>query len=342
MPSFFLMSGHFARKLTAKAGLAGFVRHRVRRILLPYAAALPLSMASLWWLWEWAAGRAPALGLPAAGVQAPGAVAVLPRWPAGGSPGHLWYLHYLVLLSALAALALALDRRTDRGAGDARGEAAAPTPAALPAWLPLALAVPTALPLVFMPPLRIETPLSFVPELRLLAFYGLFFAFGWRLARGPSAARLLAARARGNALACALSLPAVLLLLHRFALAQAPPALPLRLALAWLTGAFCWVATFAFVGLLCARARAGAPGPALGYLADASYWVYLVHLPVVVLAQILIAPLAAPGPLKYAAVLACALGAALASYRLCVRHTWIGALLHGPRPPWSGAGEAAA
>ena len=70
------------------------------------------------------------------------------------------------------------------------------------------------------------------------------------------------------------------------------------------------------------------------YLADASYWVYLVHLPLVMAGQVLV--LAAPWPwfVKLGAVVASVTAISLLSYELLVRHTFLGRLLNGRRVPW--------
>src|SRR5690606_3691416 len=51
MPGFFWLSGYFARAVYAHGGAAGFVRHRLARVLAPLAVALiPCSLAldALW------------------------------------------------------------------------------------------------------------------------------------------------------------------------------------------------------------------------------------------------------------------------------------------------------
>ena len=81
----------------------------------------------------------------------------------------------------------------------------------------------------------------------------------------------------------------------------------------------------------------------VAYLSDASYWCYLIHLPVVITFQILVAPLEWPGPLKYALLMAATLAVCLGTYQAFVRTSFIGATLNGPRvkpvpvPPGAGS-----
>ncbi len=73
--------------------------------------------------------------------------------------------------------------------------------------------------------------------------------------------------------------------------------------------------------------------PARRYIADASYWIYLVHLPLIMALQVALSQLAWPWPLKFACILGVAFPLMLASYQLFVRHTFIGAILNGRRAP---------
>jgi peptidoglycan/LPS O-acetylase OafA/YrhL len=77
--------------------------------------------------------------------------------------------------------------------------------------------------------------------------------------------------------------------------------------------------------------------PARRYIADASYWLYLVHLPLILALQVVVAPLAWPWPVKFAVILGVAFPLMLASYQLLVRHSFIGAILNGPRESRSSA-----
>ena len=60
-----------------------------------------------------------------------------------------------------------------------------------------------------------------------------------------------------------------------------------------------------------------------------SYWMYLMHMPVVMLFQMALAPLAWTAAVKVPIVVMLAFPALVLSYDLLVRATWIGALLNG-------------
>jgi hypothetical protein len=101
------------------------------------------------------------------------------------------------------------------------------------------------------------------------------------------------------------------------------------LALAASGGRFCWLLTFGFLGL--ALGMLNRPQPALFYLADSSYWVYLTHLPIVGLLQVDLHPLPILAAGKFLIVLSVTMALTLGSYQVMVRHTFLGVWLHGKR-----------
>ena len=69
----------------------------------------------------------------------------------------------------------------------------------------------------------------------------------------------------------------------------------------------------------------------LNYLSDSSYWMYLIHLPIVVFIQTLLIETSLPVWLKLAIVTLSTAACCLISYVVFVRYTPIGWLLHGKR-----------
>ncbi|HLY80436.1 MAG TPA: hypothetical protein VKQ70_13725, partial [Caulobacteraceae bacterium] len=57
--------------------------------------------------------------------------------------------------------------------------------------------------------------------------------------------------------------------------------------------------------------------------------------------QVMVAPLDWPWPVKFAVILGVGFPLMFASYQLLVRHSFIGAILNGPRESRSGARKAA-
>jgi len=70
------------------------------------------------------------------------------------------------------------------------------------------------------------------------------------------------------------------------------------------------------------------------YLADASYWIYIIHLPLVMVGQVLMLGLDWPWFAKLAAVIAGVMAVSLITYELLIRHSFMGRWLNGRRVPW--------
>ncbi len=332
MPTFFLLSGWMCGRNLARLGAGAVVRQRARRLVLPLLLfLLPMSLA-MNALWRW--GRALQ---PRDDVAAP--VPALATSELAVTLGHLWYLYYLIALTVLALLAAAAWRhapaRVRHGwtravhAVDRRGLTA-----------PL-LAVPTAGLLAAGGQLQLDTPLGFALDPLILAYFGAFFAWGWWLGDGTTPPR------RARAPLAFLAAAGVIALLVPPLIASVDGARPSGWAL-YAAALSSWLLVTALVDG-CRRWQG--PPAALGYLALASFWTYLVHLPLVVLLQLGAARLHAPGPLELVVIVAITLAASLGSFAL-VRATALGRLVAdrtpsatepGPEPaPGPAAGPTAA
>ena len=161
-----------------------------------------------------------------------------------------------------------------------------------------------------------------IPPPHLLLYYGLFFWFGAAVfSRDGMATRM----GKG----WQILLPLGLLILF-------PTALKLiayREAGSIVQCAYAWVVSLGVMGLFARYCSQ------LGYrarwLSDSAYWMYLVHLPLVLAAQILLVRLPWPPLVKFFLVMAMTTLLLLLSYQWLVRYTWIGTLLNGPRKPSS-------
>jgi peptidoglycan/LPS O-acetylase OafA/YrhL len=87
--------------------------------------------------------------------------------------------------------------------------------------------------------------------------------------------------------------------------------------------------TFAVTGLF--LRFAGGHRPWMRYVADASYWWYLWHIPIVMLMQIWIADWPLNGWPKLLMILGVTIAILLPSYHTMVRYTFIGRIMNGPR-----------
>jgi hypothetical protein len=70
------------------------------------------------------------------------------------------------------------------------------------------------------------------------------------------------------------------------------------------------------------------------YLADSSYWLYIIHLPLVLVLQFLVREWPINAFVKFLLINIATITLLLFSYHLLVRSTWIGWLLNGRMMPW--------
>ena len=324
MTTFFLIAGFFAHMSFHRRGARSFIRDRLQRIALPLLVGWPILFTAMSLVVVWAASF-PQGGLPPGPRNWP---PVLPRFPLT----HLWFLYVLLELYAAALLLRLMTVRLD---GSGRIRAGIDRLVALVMRNPLApaiLAVPIGIAFAADPKwlmwFGVRTPdQSLLTNLQAVVGFGTAFGFGWLLHRQIDLIRILEQRWLLNLVV------ATALIAASLALAGMPPRPPGDIVTR-LAGCVCyalaiWTTTFAVIGLAL-RFLAGYSATRR-YLADSSYWLYLIHLPIVMALQVALSPLDWPWPLKFAAILLVALPVMLVSYQLLVRYSVIGAVLNGRR-----------
>jgi glucan biosynthesis protein C len=335
MTAFFIIAGLFAQMLMARRGAWGFTKNRLARIANP--------LFGMWWIVfpaivaviVWKAAIDNGGSIPTDGPPPP--PLTLETFPLT----HLWFLWVLLIFYAAALMLRPLARLIDR---DGRTADRLATLMVGP-WTPLIPAVPLAFALnahpQWYPMFGVPTPdYGFVPNAAALVAYGAAFTVGWLLARRldllPRLARLwplflIVGAATGTA---------AFHLSGGLQPALEPMADPaMKTTLAWVVALATYASAFAFLGLcvtLLGRANA-----VIRYLSDASYWTYLIHLPLVMAAQVLVLGLDAPWWAKMGTVVAMVMIVCLVTYELLVRHTFVGKALNGRRVPWRKPREAA-
>jgi glucans biosynthesis protein C len=324
---FFLIAGFFGRLACERLGMKAFARDRFRRIFLVLLAFWPIVFTGI------------VVAIIIIAVHANGGT--LPPEPSDGPAftssdfplTHLWFLYVLTLCYAamLAGrwLLAALDRQA-RLSYLADQFVRLFTKPIGPALLALPLATALALTAHWLIWFGIPTPdTSFYPNLAACTAYGSAFIIGWWLHRQQA---LLVRWTRHWLLHFAVALAATVTCLSLVGLTpSATPASPGMLtwsyAYFYALGAWSWTA--ALTGL--ALRFLDRPSTARRYLADASYWIYLMHLPLVMILQAYAIRLPGPAALKFAAIVALTLLLLLGCYRLFVRRTALGAFINGRR-----------
>ena len=328
MSLFFLLAGFFARMMFHRKGTGGFLRDRSKRILLPLVAGWPVVMTAIiaCFIYGFAQSAPP-------GTEPPPA----PPMTAETFPlTHLWFLYVLAIFYAAALLlrgaVAAIDRkeRLRKGLADPAVRFLAGSPLGL-----AFLAAPIAAVFVLTPEwylwFGIKTPdFGIVPNTMALVSFGTVFAFGWLLQRQMDLLEKWRAMWPAN-LVLAVALTAGCLYLAGTAPLLVPAAgdwKELVYACAYAFAIWCWVAGLTGLAMQVFSKR----NPAIRYVADASYWIYIAHIPVVMALQAAFLDLDVAIWPKFALLNAAAFAILFASYALLVRHSFIGAVLNGKRP----------
>ena len=312
MALFMLLAGYFGRMVTLRRGPGSYFRDRAKRILLPAVVFWPFTVIPLGLLAMYGAS---VRGLPAPMASEPASPLMM------FTPGQLWFLLVLFELATLVLLARAAllrflgAERAGRAATRIGEVLSHPAGVLLPA-------------LVFVAALLLQggepvggiiAPTTIVPEAASTLGYLGAFVTGWFLHASPGSMRRIA---RNWLLMLALGLIATVV-----AWFPGVPREAVMVAVA-LAG---WLLGF---GLLGAAVRfLDREHTWIRYLADASYWMYLVHLPLLVLFEIPLADLGWPILVKLLLTWAVTTAVLLTTYELLVRHTWLGAWLNGRRYP---------
>jgi len=305
MPLFFAIAGFFAARLVTQRGVGGMLNNRVARVLVPLVLFWPLVTAAIGWLAERAASSV---------RNPPPLLELLRRSDLPALPltlAHLWFLGYLLAFYLLIWIAVTAEWKVPAS------WALPATPARLLGLAPLLLA--PALASVSAPT---PAPEGLLPQLWAIVFYGAFFFFGYALHFRPL---LLSSILPGQAALAIASVAAYALFL--WVLKAQSRQLGAHLAAALLQAYISvWMTVWC---LRAAQAWLDTRRGWLRYLADGSYWTYLVHLPVVFAIQFQLLDWEAGWLLKWAVSVLATLIVCLASYHFAVRGTVLGRVLNG-------------
>jgi len=257
---------------------------------------------------------------------------------------HLWFLYVLLFFYAGALLLRGLVVLIDRN-GALRERLLDPVvrviagPAAV-----LFMAVPVFAAFYFAPNwmawFGIPTPdTGLIPNTTALVCYGVAFGFGWLVNRQTEILQDWAKHWVSN-----LSLGIFCSAVCVWMLGTTPIITPAERGFeTTLYAALYALAVWGWaLGLIGAAVRfMTRENEAVRYVADASYWIYIIHIPVLLGLQAAVQPLDLPWFAKFPMTLGLTFAIGFVSYALFVRYSFIGAMLNGKREK-PGKREAAA
>ncbi|HEX6781835.1 MAG TPA: acyltransferase [Solirubrobacterales bacterium] len=315
MPLFFAISGFLAASALRRSTAARQLRARFRRLgvplfvgmltVVPLANLLVIGAAALWPR----KGELP----PKRELDLANVFSLTPR--------HLWFIAYLLMISLVAiGIWLAIQRAPQLGAAINRGFGQL-----MRSWwaVPALAAISAAI-------LSTKTGWvaggaasnSLIPAPTLFAYYSFFFLFGWLLSGQSELIEQLKHRAWLRlAAGAAIAVPAFLLFYDNgdFTGNVGTPGVlaeidALRLYGLFTVGIVCWLTLFGLWGVLARYVRK--ESRVLRYLSDASFWIYLIHIPFLVALQSSLSTTDLAIPVRWGLTVTGTLTLALGSYAL--------------------------
>jgi fucose 4-O-acetylase-like acetyltransferase len=329
MPVFFLMSGFFAAKVFHQRGADAFLKHRLSRLGLPFLFAfvfiLPLDLYA--WLLGWVnAGLIPISKLKSLKVQGSLGEAL---W----GVSHLWFLEYM-LVYCLAAWGISRVNRVNPFRKQVlRYWSAVPVGMT---WMAAAMGIAVAAAVLWKQPrIVIGFRHHWLPCWENLIYYAVPFLLGWTWQRVERPGERLG-WGMGFRLAAASAVfmvlwPRLLAHVEQEFVPAADPLVPILFA------TFGVLMATSLFGLAQSLKIASVPA-GVAYLSKASFWIYLLHHPLVGLAHDDLALVNWPPVVEFGLTVVLVLAICVMSFEVLVRRTWIGILLHGYREqPLTGA-----
>lgn len=334
MSLFFLLAGYFAQLVWERKGLKKFLVGRLLRIVVPFLIFYPVLLIATTIVIVFATTYIPEpaglIGLIVAEGQKP----IEERQPPSIGTMHLWFLYYLfwfVLASIIVSFCWQKIRILFAGF---RLNQLMESPNWLGSMATLLLAPLLLLPAAWQAGSPMPATESFLPEWWPFAFYGLFYAAGAWLFRREQWLDAWAKHTNWLAVASVVlfgfyytNLPELKIeLLERGKVELIGSRQLLTAALTaylavWLT----------LLALLAGRRFLVRRSGFLSFISDSAYWVYLLHLPLVLFWQTFLIPLPWSLWIKLIVVLTGTTIPCLITYVVFVRYTPMGWLLHGKR-----------
>lgn len=319
MPLFFVIAGFCAALLIAKRTRSEFIKNRLKRILLPFLVAWPITLALLFHAMYWGAqiaDPAPAIFSVIENVENPSISTV-----------HLWFLWNLMQFCIFLWL-LSFSARYYENV-----LSFVVRPVFLCVITPFLVSISMIYQVVPFP-----APDKFYPQLWSWGFYGVLFLIGAgvykhhnRVSQYFGFLMPLLAIACFSTAGYFYYLPAPISLEEishaaNTGLLIAEKIDPLATSLQTLA-ILCWTAIF----FLCGYKWLNYQNRVCQYISDASYWIYLIHIPILMYVQLPLINTALSPFFKFIVSVSATMLIGLLSYHYGVRYTFIGKFLNGKK-----------
>jgi len=313
MPVFFVAAGYFGALLFYKKGSMGMIRNRINRILFPLAAGVLIIYPLV--VFAFVYSNTAISGATDAWQQATSTITAGNFLPF--RTVHLWFIYYLILFSAAGWL---IDNLLNRMPKVMNAVDTLFKKIILNFWVcSLCSGLLVFLCLYWMGTTFLKTNTTFEIEAAVFVTYFVFYGMGWMLYRTDSLKQF------SHHCWAQLGIATLLFLIGNFA--PWPNAAWTLLVNQVITAVYTPLFVFGFIALF--QTYFYSYSRRLSYLMEASYWVYIVHLPIVAFIPGLIGSFALPVLIKFLIVFSATTLICFVSYHYLVRGSFIGMFLNG-------------
>jgi glucans biosynthesis protein C len=312
MPVFFVMAGFFCALVLKKSDGFTFMKNRLIRIALPLVIFLPILSIAMMFIIQYGLeqiqNKNPFLNF----IQT---LMALPEPPAAPlNTMHLWFLYHLLFLYLLTYVGhILLSPKLANWCTSRK-----------PTQL-LLLLIAASIPALYAVSVPFPAPEWVFPALWALWFYGLFFALGYGFFTKP---QLIEQFEEKLPLWLVIGLITYLIyyyLLPNQLLPEQQPQGLIKLAIIVLEATSAVLLTLSAV--LYAKRYLNSNSAFMRYISKVSYWVYIVHLPLLFFIQFLLIDLTWHMSIKFLVSSFTTLAISIISFHLLVSWTWLSRML---------------
>jgi glucan biosynthesis protein C len=324
MPVFFFIAGFFGSMLFYERGLVRMIKNRISRIVKPFIVFLFVIEPIVYFAFNYSEAVFAQYDNPFAIAYQPfsNLIAFLPR-----TTIHLWFLYYLAFFTAISVSLGLLLKRSKKLTSRITN---------IFNWIiqrPLARILFfsgfTFLILIILGTSMVEASISFIPDVNTLVYFFLFYIAGWVLFKSK---HFLDTLMQYDWICIILAVVLVItqgVVIQYSGMGLAPNSN--SAILISFSSVIVWSFTFGLTGLFI---RYGSNySRSMRYISDASYWVYLIHLPITAIIPAFIWKLPFPAVIKFLIVFLITTFICFVSYHYLVRDTFIGKFLNGRKYP---------
>ena len=312
IPIFFVVAGFFGAMLFYERGPLKMFKNRVSRIAYPFIVFLPILTPIILFSFIFSGSifNGDEAALETLQYYFSNPINFIPQ-----RTYHLWFLYYLFLITLLTLCLGLLFKKVPNLTSNMTK--AFDWIIKKPVLRILFFAFLTFILYEFMNTKEVETSVSLIPDLNTFLFYFQFYIFGWVLFKSK---HLLDKMMRFDWLYTILGLTTTLIYLLMF------EALTFEIFIL-IKSISVWLLIFGITGLYI---RYGSShSHRMRYVSDATYWVYLIHLPLTIIIPSLIIDWPLPATVKFLIVLISTTTICFITYNYLVRATFIGKFLNG-------------